>query len=640
LTGTLAGQGGGQITANAIAPTVAKTVGDIGNELAEAAADDRRKYVKLAQEALVGNNLAAVAEYEAKAQEADAIAAKWDENGVYRVALHAATQGMLGSLAGGRDGALTSAAGVVGGNLGQQLAAELGNAEADKLGLSDGARKAFVNAFQQTGAVVGGMVAGATAGSLADHNADVGSVLAAAQGGQAAETVDTYNRQLHYSTERPLIKQLAEKMAAEFCKDNSDCRKNAFIMYGDALERVAKGMVDDKENANNTAYLRSLMEASQSPTSEGGMGNLALYVDLLSKAREALSKYAGQPMFVNGKSLIGKDGKPLTYFSATKAERADEYSGTLMGGKPDAIVFGAEARNQNRLDYFAVQNGSAKKDYLLEETLLGGKVVDKTLSALGKLWMGLDGALGYEAAATVKENVSRVASIVDKDGKILSTGSVLPSNVGKSSLTKPAADRQITEASSSSASMSNSVKPATEGGANGVGQAAGVSTLEPGVVSYARNGSRNLIDQRLVSEIGEVACGPTSCAMIMGDRGLPVNISNFAKEAGIGVDGTDVLGLAKAMQNNGVSAARWRNGLSIDELASATSKGNSAIVQMDLANSSHFIVVDGVTRRAALSSEALVAIRDPWKGTQYFLPQSEFNKKFTGWGVLTNPNKP
>jgi hypothetical protein len=383
----------------------------------------------------------------ATAQEADAIAAKWDENGAYRVALHAATQGMLGSLAGGRDGALTSAAGVVGGNLGQQLAAELGNAEADKLGVSDGARKAFVNAFQQTGAVVGGMVAGATAGSLADHNADVGSVLAAAQGGQAAETVDTYNRQLHYSTERPLIKQLAEKMAAEFCKDNSDCRKNAFIMYGDALERVAKGMVDDKENANNTAYLRSLMEASQSPTSEGGMGNLALYVDLLSKAREALSKYAGQPMFVNGKSLIGKDGKPLTYFSATKAERADEYSGTIMGGKPAAIVFGAEARNQNRLDYFAVQNGSAKKDYLLEETLLGGKVVDKTLSALGKLWMGLDGALSYEAAVTVKENVSRVASYIDKDGKVLGIGNTLPSNFGRSNPTGAGASDQTALAS-------------------------------------------------------------------------------------------------------------------------------------------------------------------------------------------------
>jgi hypothetical protein len=177
------------------------------------------------------------------------------------------------------------------------------------------------------------------------------------------------------------------------------------------------------------------------------MGNLALYVDLLSKAREALSKYAGQPMFVNGKSLIGKDGKPLTYFSATKAERADEYSGTIMGGKPAAIVFGAEARNQNRLDYFAVQNGSAKKDYLLEETLLGGKVVDKTLSALGKLWMGLDGALSYEAAVTVKENVSRVASYIDKDGKVLGIGNTLPSNFGRSNPTGAGASDQTALAS-------------------------------------------------------------------------------------------------------------------------------------------------------------------------------------------------
>jgi hypothetical protein len=65
--------------------------------------------------------------------------------------------------------------------------------------------------------------------------------------------------------------------------------------------------------------------------------------------------------------------------------------------------------------------------------------------------------------------ISRWKELALSAPKILSTGSALPSNVGKSSLTKPAADRQITEASTSSASKSNSGKPATEGGASSTG---------------------------------------------------------------------------------------------------------------------------------------------------------------------------
>ncbi|WP_431476622.1 hemagglutinin repeat-containing protein [Massilia eburnea] len=197
LTGKLAGQGGGQIAANAIAPTVAKTVGDIGASLSKEASDKAYEYRDLADKFTRANDPLAAAEYTSKADEAAETALKWGENGIYRVGLHAATQSMLGSLSNGQAGAVQSAAGVVGGNLGQQLAAELGEAEAQKLGLKGKARDAFVNAFQSTGAVVGGMVAGTTAGTTVSGKADFGALMAAAQGGQAAGTVDTYNRQLH-----------------------------------------------------------------------------------------------------------------------------------------------------------------------------------------------------------------------------------------------------------------------------------------------------------------------------------------------------------------------------------------------------------------------------------------------------------
>jgi len=210
LTGSVAGQASGQIAANALGPTVAKTVGDIGTDLQNQALTDAGTYAVLAQQARDSGNAAAADEYTAKANEAAATAANWGDNGVYRVGLHAATQGMLGGLANGQAGALQSSAGVVGGNLGQQLGEQLGDAEAKKLGLTGDARKAFVNAYQQTGAVVGGVVAGAAAAS-ASSDISYDALMAAAQGGQAADTVDENNRQAHWKN---------------FVKDKVSCDKN------------------------------------------------------------------------------------------------------------------------------------------------------------------------------------------------------------------------------------------------------------------------------------------------------------------------------------------------------------------------------------------------------------------------------
>jgi filamentous hemagglutinin len=171
----------------------------------------------------------------------------------------------------------------------------------------------------------------------------------------------------------------------------------------------------------------------------------------------------------------------------------------------------------------------------------------------------------------------------------------------------------------------------------------GAGTSTPwGTAGYSRNTSRLVLNQRLVSGIGEVACGPTSCGMILADNGIPFNIADLASEANIGVKGTDVFGLTRALQNNGLSAARWQSGLTMDNIAEATAKGNAAIVQVDVAGGgSHFVVVDGITTRPGLAPGKLVAVRDPWNGVQYFSPVDEFSGKMTkgNWGILTNPLK-
>ena len=163
---------------------------------------------------------------------------------------------------------------------------------------------------------------------------------------------------------------------------------------------------------------------------------------------------------------------------------------------------------------------------------------------------------------------------------------------------------------------------------------AGSRALGAEVDTIPRTGTRLVLDQSYVSDIGDVACGPTACAMVINDRGQWVNISHIAQDAGLvpGI-GTDVNGLADALQTNGVGTARAVFGATIDDLAAATANGDAAIAHVNLSgDTGHFVVVDGVTNRGG---QAVVAVRDPLDG-QFFVPVDQFNAKFSGQAVLTN----
>ncbi|WP_430733058.1 cysteine peptidase family C39 domain-containing protein [Burkholderia stagnalis] len=164
--------------------------------------------------------------------------------------------------------------------------------------------------------------------------------------------------------------------------------------------------------------------------------------------------------------------------------------------------------------------------------------------------------------------------------------------------------------------------------------AAPAGSLAAETNSVARNGERLVLDQRYISNIGDVACGPTSCAMILNDRGQWVNVTQLAKDSGLMLgEGTNVVGLTKALQKNGLSSAHWTLNASVDDLAAATSNGNAAIARVTIGNGEgHFVVVDGVTTRLG---QSVVAVRDPGTGMQYFVPMGEFSKKFSGQVVFT-----
>jgi len=153
---------------------------------------------KLASEAKENGNVEDANRYTTLAEQAKAEFESWGDNGINRIALHAATQGLIGGLAGGGAGALSSVVGVGGGNLGQSMGKSLGEAEAKKQGLDGEAARALINTYQQAFAGLGGVLGGLVASSgMGQSGTD--ALASVAQGSGSATAVDIYNRQFHFN---------------------------------------------------------------------------------------------------------------------------------------------------------------------------------------------------------------------------------------------------------------------------------------------------------------------------------------------------------------------------------------------------------------------------------------------------------
>jgi filamentous hemagglutinin len=193
------------------APIAANIVGNVAQEKETAAKLQAQTYADLAEKAA---DPATAQMYREKAAEAQATAESWGDNGVNRLALHSAAQGLIGGLTNGNVGALTSVAGVAGGNLGQQLGAKLGADAAEQQELSEEDRKKLINTYQETLATIGGAIAG-MATSSAGGNVGQNGLATALSAGGTATTVDVYNRQLHPDEVQLLKKQQQGKSPAE-----------------------------------------------------------------------------------------------------------------------------------------------------------------------------------------------------------------------------------------------------------------------------------------------------------------------------------------------------------------------------------------------------------------------------------------
>ncbi|MGZ2747417.1 two-partner secretion domain-containing protein [Burkholderia stagnalis] len=160
-------------------------------------------------------------------------------------------------------------------------------------------------------------------------------------------------------------------------------------------------------------------------------------------------------------------------------------------------------------------------------------------------------------------------------------------------------------------------------GANAVSEVAGGTFDAAGKLT--RNGSRTVIAQEAVN-----TCGPTSCRMVLDTLGRPVDLSALVQRAQVGKNGVGIDVLADVLRSEGVDAT-YRSGLSIDALREATKSGNPAIVAVKLDGGGHAVVVDGITTRLGVE---VVAVRDPWKGVQYYQAIDEFKKIYYRQGVL------
>ncbi len=318
-----------------------------------------------------------------------------------KVAVHALIGGLISRAMGGEF--VAGAAGAGAATLVMEtFGKELESSDALR-NLSEKDRKALM---QLVSGAIGGVVAGATSGSG----------TAAAAGGATSQMAEQFNRQLHQE-ETSLIAKLAKDKARQICGSDTACISQKTTEWSDLLERTAKGMVDDGENAKNMAYLQALLQTGSIPNSEGSRGGIEAYLKNLQTAQDMLVPYMGKAIIVNGVAATA-DGAIQTYFSATPAQRTDPTGNYLLNVQPPApIVPGVELRDQNRLEQFATPNGSAQPVYPVEEWLIGGQVAGKLAGTIGRLLESVDVAMLGRVTASPGGNIS--AQQITQEGLVL-----------------------------------------------------------------------------------------------------------------------------------------------------------------------------------------------------------------------------
>lgn len=148
---------------------------------------------------------------------------------------------------------------------------------------------------------------------------------------------------------------------------------------------------------------------------------------------------------------------------------------------------------------------------------------------------------------------------------------------------------------------------------------------------YDRATRRTVFNQLDIEDMGPVACGPTSCAMVLSDRGINIDLRLFSSRFVLTRDGTNIRKMRNDLIDNGIENVRIKVDANLIDITNSTGVGNSVVVHVAnpsaVGRTGHFVVVDGITRRHGLD---VVAIRDPYGGRAFFIDKEEFMDRFTG----------
>lgn len=288
----------------------------------------------------------------------------WREGGSLRAGLHAAA----GALGGAVAGALGAGAGAT-------LMPRIG-AAIDEMGLPTPVAQAL---GAVTATTIGGMVGGAP-------------------GAAGALAIDVNNRQLHPS-ERERLAQEAKRVAREqfqgFDQMPRDQQAKVEKYWYDQLAQAALARLDDKGAATRDAFLIAAAGTSQMPY-QGYFSSSQVLADA-AFADRVIGGLAGEnrPILnANGDPVRARDSD-LIAFNATAQQRADSY--LFNSPTADAERRQIAQRNQATLEYLGALNGGATRDYIVEETLLGGAIGGRVIDAVG---LALERASAATGAAT------------------------------------------------------------------------------------------------------------------------------------------------------------------------------------------------------------------------------------------------
>ena len=276
-------------------------------------------------------------------------AAKWAEGGEYRVALHTAA-GALGGGVGGAIGAGASAA----------LMPAIGRA-IDEMGLPTPVAQAL---GAVTAAAIGGIVGGSA-------------------GAASAYSVDINNRQLH-PTERGVLRAEAKRVAREqiqgFDQLSPEQQASAESYWYNQLSAAALARVDDKGKAVRDAYLAGVAGTNQ-PGLQGSLTSAQVLAnaDVASSVVNRLASQSTPILNMYGEP-VQSGSQSLTAFNATAEQRANSY----LLNTPTAEAERRQIANLNRatLNYLGTLNGSAVRDYTVEEFLLGGAIGGRAVNVI------------------------------------------------------------------------------------------------------------------------------------------------------------------------------------------------------------------------------------------------------------------